>query len=365
MTEKAATKDRQDEGIARDWPMRLVAAAAFLGAAALFYLVTHLPVSAAVTPTQWTAARTEALTLAVPAASLRADQAVVTLTGPPGRDASLTFDKAAFSAKTLADFAAMDAAGAGAIPPVAWFSHAQGDDKATVEVFLEPTGPQPTLSFAPTGHGEVADVVLRARDARLRLRMVATADDPRTGEQELQGPGGAPAIQVAGLGAFPIEVVLPPGAPAMLQMPKADLDRADIRPGGRDQTSDAVALNANYLRLETGGGEDRLRACGAKEKAVTLALKVGLSGCQPLIHIVDMGLSPAGVSVEAHGFGFEAAGGAPTVLLSLQTITGNPLLAIALGGGYAGLAAWAGRIVFRPLKPKPAPTRKRARAKAT
>ena len=53
----------------------------------------------------WKAARTERLTLAIPASELGADKPVVTLNGPPGKDVSLWFDKAVFGAQTRSDLA--------------------------------------------------------------------------------------------------------------------------------------------------------------------------------------------------------------------------------------------------------------------
>jgi hypothetical protein len=337
--------------LVRDWAPRIAAVLAFLSAAYLVFVLTNLPVATRVeTIGAWRAARGEALTIGLTATDLGAGRPVVSVNGPPGQDVSVWFDRAAFGEETRRDLTMLGFADTAALSPAGWISHAGGTGRAGVGVSLEPTGPRPALTLTPTGHGAVAEVVLRARDARLRLRLEASLD-PAAPPPELIGPGRAWEMTMQGVGGFPIEVVVPPGAYAVLRLPQAAVGAADFRMGVAAGPDRPAVLRAETLAVQAPEDGERLRACGAPRGAIAwTSTNVPQTGCRPSLRIVDLGLGRDGVSVEVNGRGYVAKDGEAAVL-PLQKVTDNPLISIVLGGAYAAVAAWAGRTLMKKRAP--------------
>ena len=109
----------------------------------------------------------------------------------------------------------------------------------------------------------------------------------------------------------------------------------------------ANLLRAATLDVQVPDEGRRLEACGAARGAIAwTTTDVPDTGCRPALRIVDLKLARDGVAVEVNGLGFVAEDGEAAVL-PLQKITDNPLISIVIGSAYAGLAAWAGRLVMR------------------
>jgi hypothetical protein len=339
----------------REWGPKALAVLAFLSAAYLVFVLTNLPVATRVeTAGTWKAARGEALTIGLDPRDLGAGRPVVSLNGPPGKDVSVWFDRALFGPETKRDLTGLGFGDTAALSPAGWVSHAGGTGRAAVGVSLEPTGPRPALTLTPTGHGAVAEVVLRARDARMILRLEASLD-PAAPEPELFGPGRAWEVRMTGAGGFPVEVVVPPGAYAVLRLPEASVGAADFRMGQVASPDRPALLRAATLDVQAPEEGERLAACGARRGAISwTSTTVRLDGCLATLRVVDLKLARDGVAVEVNGRAFVAEDGEAAVL-PLQKITDNPLLSMVLGGAYAGLAAWAGRTLMRKRPPPPAP----------
>jgi hypothetical protein len=335
------------ETLVRDWGLRVLAVLVFLSAAYLVFVLTNLPVATRVEAVgPWKAARGEVLTLGLAAAEVGHGKPVISLNGPPGKDVGVWFEQAAFSPETRGDLVALGMGDTASLSPAGWVSHAGGSGRAAVAVGLEPTGPRPALSLTPTGHGAVAEVVLRARDARMILRLEASLD-PAAPDPELFGPNRAWEVRMTGQGGFPVEVAVPPGAYAVLRMPDASVDAAEFRMGGVASPGQPALLRARSLDVEAPGEGERLAACGARRGAISWAsTRVGLHNCQPTLRLVDLELARDGVALEVNGLGFVAEDGEAAVL-PLQKITDNPLISIVLGGLYAGIAAWSYRTLMR------------------
>lgn len=340
----------------RDWGLRVVAILAFLSAAWLIFVLTNLPVATrAESVGPWKAARGEALTFGLAGSEVGRGRPVISLNGPPGKDVSVWFERAGFGAETRNDLTALGLGDTAGLSPAGWVSHAGGSGRAAVDVSLEPTGPRPALSLTPTGHGAVAEVVLRARDARMVLRLEASLD-PAAPEPELFGPNRSWEVRMAGHGGFPVEVVVPPGAYAVLRLPEASVGAAEFRMGGVAGPGQPALLRASTLDVQAPGEGERLRACGARRGAISwTSTGVGLDNCQPTLRLVDLKLARDGVALEVNGLGFVAQDGEAEVL-PLQKITDNPLLSAVLGGIYAAIGAWSWRTLMRRRKaPAPPP----------
>lgn len=340
----------------RDWAPRIAAILAFVSLAYIVFVLTNLPVAARVDAVgPWRAARGEGLTIGLPAADLGPGRSVVSVNGPPGQDVSVWMDRAAFGEETKSDLRAMGLADTAALSPAGWISHAGGSGRAGIAVSLEPTGPDPALTLTPTGHGAVAEVVLRARDARMRLRLEASLD-PAAAPPELVGANRAWEVTMEGAGGFPVEVVVPSDAYAVLRMPQASVGGADFRMGTSTAPDRPALLRAATLAVQAPEEGERLRACGAARRAISwTSTRVPKDGCRPALRIVDLRLSNDGVAVEVNGMGFVARDG-EAVVLPLKKVTDNPLVSIVLGGIYAGVAAWVGRTVMHKRTPAPTGT---------
>jgi len=340
----------------RNWAPRALAVLAFLSAAYLIFVLTNLPVATRAEEVgPWKAARGEALTLGLARTDTGAGRPIVSLNGPPGKDVSVWFDQAVFGAETRGDLTAMGLGDTAALAPAGWVSHAGGTGRAAVSVSLEATGPRPALSLTPTGHGAVAEVVMRARDARMLLRLEASLD-PAAPDPELFGPNRAWEVRMTGAGGFPVEVVVPAGAYAVLRLPEASVGAAEFRMGGVAGPGQPAILRVGALDVQAPGEGERLRACGARRGAISwTSTEVRLDDCRPTLRVVDLKLARDGVAVEVNGLGFVAEDGEAAVL-PLQKITDNPLLSIVLGSLYAGIAAWSYRTLTRKrTAPPPAP----------
>jgi hypothetical protein len=333
--------------LVRDWAPRVLAVLVFLSAAYLIFVLTNLPVATRVEAVStWKAMRGEALTVGLAPGTPGPGRPVLSLNGPPGKDVSVWFDRARFGEETRRDLAALGFADIAAQSPAGWVSHAGGSGRAAVGVSLEPAGPRPALTLTPTGHGAVAEVVLRARDARMILRLEASLD-PAAPEPELFGPNRAWEVRMSGAGGFPVEVVVPPGAYAVLRLPEASVGAADFRMGEATAPDRPALLRAATLDVQVPDEGKRLEACGATPGAIAwTTTHVPEAGCRSTLRVVDLKLARDGVAVEVNGLGFVAEDGEAAVL-PLQKITDNPLISMVLGAAYAGLAAWAGRMLMR------------------
>lgn len=342
--------------LVRDWGPRALAVLVFLSAAYLIFVLTNLPVATRVeTAGTWKAMRGETLTVGLPRDALGARRPVLSLNGPPGKDVGVSLDRAQFGAETRRDLTALGFGDIAGRSPAGWVSHAGGNGRAAVTVSLEPTGPDPALNLTPTGHGSVAEVVLRARDARMVLRLEASLD-PAAPEPELFGADRAWEVRMSGAGGFPVEVVTPPGAYAVLRLPEGAIGAADFRPGEAGAPDRPAVLRAATLDVQVPDEGARLQACGAARGAIAwTTTDVPDRGCRPTLRIVDLKLARDGVAVEVNGLGFVAEDGEAAVL-PVQKITDNPLISIVIGGAYAGIAAWAGRLLMRKrAQPQAAP----------
>jgi hypothetical protein len=351
----------------RAWAPRVLAPLVAAAVAGALYVLTNLPYatrseSSEVAP--WKAARGEMVTFGFQPQDLKADSPVLSMQGAAGRGLNVTFTRAAFGPDTQTDLRITNHADLAERSPSAWASYPGGDARQGLAFGLTPTGAHPRLAIKPSGDGQTAQMTLIARDASLNLRLEA-ALDAAAQPPEMIGPNGAWRLQLqGGDGGFPIDVVVPPDQPVVVNLPEDSLPATSIRLGAIAETGDPALLYARSLAIRGLDDRiDRLRACGAREKAVSwTSTKVGLDSCLATLRLVDLTLANDGVTVEVNGRAFVARDG-EALVLPLQKISENPLVSAAVGGASTWLVVWAWQALTR-RQPKQPPRKKPAPRKA-
>jgi hypothetical protein len=333
---------------------RVLAAAAFLAAAAVTFQVMNLPVASRIEP--WTVAPGEELSLIQPAgAALGKAVPLFTFQAPVGKSTGLSFSGATLDGARRGLLSAMGLSAPDAAGPINWLTQDGGTSRATIDVALRPTGPRPSLALAVTGDQEVAELALKASDAVLEVAMRAPLTDASAPAASLK-VGDAEPIRIGGGGAFPIAVVARAGSDVTFHFDGAAAGGARIRWGSSlDTRHTLTALPVAALRVGAPDGPARLYACGAGPKDISwTATKVSRAACKPLLQVQGMTLSPsADANVRLQGTGYLAMDGEAETL-PLKKITDNPFAALLLGAAGAALGRWCWTVLSAPWPKKAA-----------